>query len=347
MARKKKRTTIPELGLSFLDAMACGFGAIILLFVLSMGAQIRQISGVNESLEEILQKRMQQLAAYQNETEELTKKKTAQEKRLQQAKQERESLAEKIEQLARQMAQAEAGREKLLVELEQVNERIAARQKKLEVLQRDSPDPVGVPVESNHVIFVIDTSGSMRNPRTGALLEEVVETINEVLRVYPLVEGVQVLDSSGNYIIRQSNGRWLEDSEETRRRITQSILNYPGFSVSNPVPGIIRAIRTFADPNDPDLKLGIYYFGDEFAGKTQPVLDRLDLINPRNEEGNRLATINAMGFPNVMFGPTNYGHSGIGFASLMREMTYQHDGATVFLSDDRALRTRIKAFPQE
>lgn len=346
MARRRKRkTAVSQIGLSFLDCICCGFGAVILLFVLTMGAQTRQVRGVNESLEEILQKRLQQLATYQNETEELTEKMTAQEIQLQRARRDRDSLAERIADLARNLAQAQAGRENLIVELEQIRRNIDARQRKLDVLQRDSPDPVGLPVESNHIIIVIDTSGSMRNPRTGNIHEHVIETVDEVLRVYPRVEGIQIFDSSGNYVIRQTNGRWLEDSTETRNRISQSLRAYPAFSVSNPVPGIIRAIRTFADPSNPVLKLGIYFFGDEFGGRIEPVLDRLESINPRDDEGNRLATINGIGFPMVMFGPTNFGHTGIRYANLMREISYAHDGAFIALSDQMPMRTRIQAFP--
>lgn len=343
--RRRKKHSISQIGLSFLDCICCGFGAVILLFVLTMGAQTRQVRGVNESLEEILRKRLAQLATYQNETEELTERKTAQEIQLQRARRDRDSLAERIADLARNLAQAQAGRENLIVELEETRQFIAARQRKLEVLQRDSPDPVGLPVESNHIIIVIDTSGSMRNPRTGNLHEHVIDTVDEVLRVYPRVEGIQILDSSGNYVLRQSAGQWLPDGTETRSRISQALRAYPAFSVSNPVPGIIRALRTFANANDPDLRLGIYFFGDEFGGRVEPVLDRLETINPRGENGRRLATINGVGFPMVMFGPTNFGHTGIRYANLMREICYAHDGAFIALSDQMPLRTRIQAFP--
>lgn len=340
MARRNK-TSMAQLGLSFLDCICCGFGAVILLFVLTMGAQTRQVQGVNESLNEILQKRLELLASLQARTDELQQENAAREIRITQIKEEREKLAEQIAELVKKLQEAEAGREKLLTDLEQTRTMIAVRQKKIDVLQREDPDPVGLPVESTHLIFVIDTSGSMRDQRTSGVHEYVAQTIEEVLRVYPLVKGIQVFDSSGNYIVRQSTGTWLEDNVETRLAIGRSIRNYPVFSVSNPVPGIIRAMRTFAEEPDPDAKIGIYVFGDEFDGRSDLVLERLEVINPPDEQGNRRVTINGVGFPNLIFDPNNFGETGVKFANLMREVSYAHGGAFVALQQESALQTRV------
>lgn len=345
MRRSKKRNSGTQLGLSFLDCICCGFGAVILLFILTMGAQTRQVRGVNESLNEILQKRLELLAQYQSQTEELQQEVAAQETRIAKEKEEQENLAKNIAELARQISEAEAGRESLLAELEKEREYIAARQKKIDLLQRDSPDPVGIPVESNYLIFVIDTSGSMRDQRTGGVHGYVVRTIDETLRVYPAVEGIQVLDSSGNYIIRQSNGRWLDDSPEARAAISRAIRAYPVFSVSNPVPGIIRAIRTFSEPDNPEVEIGIYVFGDEFDGRADRVLDRLEVINPAGEEGKRPVKINAVGFPNLIFDPSNFGETGVKYANLMREVTYLHGGAFIGMRHEAFLEMRIEGLP--
>ncbi len=339
--RRKKKGGIANLGLSFLDCICCGFGAVILLFVLTMGAQTKQVRGVNESLNEILQKRLEMLAAFQSETDVLQQETAAQEVRLSKVKEEREDMAKQIADLARQIAEQEAGQEALLVEMDDMRDFIAARQKKIDVIQRESPDPVGIPVESNYLIFVIDTSGSMRDQRTGGVHGYVVQTIDETLRVYPKVEGIQVLDSSGNYIIRQSNGRWLDDSTETRTAIGRAIRSYPVFSVSNPVPGIIRAIRTFSEPENEDVQIGIYVFGDEFDGRADRVLDRLEVINPEDEEGIRAVRINAVGFPNLIFDPVNFGETGVKYANLMREVTYQHGGAFIGMRHEAFLEMRI------
>ncbi|MGJ3242285.1 MAG: hypothetical protein ACFE0O_04910 [Opitutales bacterium] len=339
--RKRKRRGLAQVGLSFLDCICCGFGAVILLFVLTMGAQTRQVRGVNESLNEILQKRLEQMARVQASTAELEQQVAAQEQRLNREQSEEDQLAARISDLMAQLSQAEAGRKELITEIEEAQQQIASRQRKLEVLQRASPDPVGIPVESNHLIFIIDTSGSMRDQRTGNVSSFVQRTLQETLLAYPVVEAIQVLDSSGNYIVRQSNGRWLEDGQETRNGIARALANYPIFSVSNPVPGIIRAIRTFGESEDPEVKVGIYVFGDEFNGRADEVIDRLEVINPRDEEGNRPVTINGVGFPHLIFDPNNFGETGLKFANLMREVTYRHGGAFVGMQPEQVLESRV------
>jgi len=77
------------------------------------------------------------------------------------------------------------------------------------------------------------------------------------------------------------------------------------------------------------------------------VLDRLDVINPRNTEGNRPATINAVGFPNLIFRPLEFGPTGIKFANLMREITLAHDGAFVAMQPEQAIRTNILGLPTQ
>jgi hypothetical protein len=44
----------------------------------------------------------------------------------------------------------------------------------------------------------------------------------------------------------------------------------------------------------------LFFYGDEFTGQAEPILGRLETINPRKEEGRRHASINAVGFPTVL-----------------------------------------------
>ena len=46
--------------------------------------------------------------------------------------------------------------------------------------------------------------------------------------------------------------------------------------------------------------MGIYVFGDEFTGRSEPVLNTLDRLNKEDEDGDRFVRINAVGFPNVI-----------------------------------------------
>jgi hypothetical protein len=96
------------------------------------------------------------------------------------------------------------------------------------------------------------------------------------------------------------------------------------------VEGITRAIRRYADP---DKKISLYVFGDEFTGRSiDDVVETVDRMNKEDAQGNRLVRIHAIGFP-VMFSQSGFPeNTGVRFATLMRELCRRNGGAFVGLS---------------
>ena len=329
MSRRKRRD-LSVFSLSFLDCMSCGFGAIILLFVISLGSDRLAIVDIRETLEHLYLERIDALDAL------LDKKKKLIEL-IEKEKIEREGKLEEInllqmetEKLIDSIKEAEFGKKALLVDVDQMEKEIDAREREIDIPQNESELPIGVPVASDHLIFVIDTSGSMRDPNTGRIWKTITDKFEETLEIYPIVEAIQILDADGNFVIRTSRGDWLPDGPTVRQNIVRAILTYNHHSQSNPVPGIKRAIR-FGKPTskDTDKKIGIYIFGDEFTQTADKVLSSIDSLNPADEEGNRLFTINAIGFPNVVKYEIHFTRTGLKFANLMRELTYTHGGAFI------------------
>ncbi len=111
--------------------------------------------------------------------------------------------------------------------------------------------------------------------------------------------------------------------------IINAVRRYGIASNSNPVPGIVRAIRALYDDQNKEMKMGIYVFGDEFTETSETVLERIDRMNPPGPNGRRPVTINAVGFPNLLRAGFSLGQSGVKFANLMRELTQEHGGAFV------------------
>src|SRR5690606_8422320 len=141
------------------------------------------------------------------------------------------------------------------------------------------------------------------------------------------IKAVQFLDADGRFILGRGDG-WIPDSPETRSAVIQAVRRYGIASNSNPVPGIVRAIRSLYDDRNEEMKMGIYVFGDEFTETSESVLERIDRMNPPDETtGKRPITINAVGFPNLLRAGFGLGQSGVKFANLMRELTQQHGGA--------------------
>ena len=108
---------------------------------------------------------------------------------------------------------------------------------------------------------------------------------------------------------------------------------YDQDSISNPVPGIRNALRFLFDKENPDMKMAVYVFGDEFIETADPVIRQLDELNPADENGNRKVVINAIGFPTTIRYTFSMGNTGLKFANLMRTVTYIHGGAFIALQD--------------
>ncbi len=335
--RPRNKREGADFGLSFLDCICCGFGAIVLLFVITMGSANQLIESLRDRWQEINSRRLSQMEQLESE-EVVAARRVEVEQTLLEASQDTDrSLKSMIDQLSLQIALLEAGRQAKMVEQEKLKTEIASMQKEMPV-QMDLPDinlPVGLPVESNYIAFVFDTSGSMRDTSTDNLHAAAVEKIRNVLDSYPEIKGVQFLDADGRFMLPGTPGIWLNDDPATREGALRVLANYPYFSNSNPVPGIFRAIRSLYQPDNEEMHMAVFVFGDEFTGKAEPVLERLELINPRKEDGSRHVSISAVGFPTVLRYPLMGAHTGMKFANLMREVAFKHDGAFIAVRTER------------
>jgi hypothetical protein len=327
-----KRRSVSAFSLSFMDVISCGFGAIILLFVITIGSRVESVTEILRYLQDVAQQRLAELQEHRTQQRQLQAQLSARLGTLDDLKRERERLQAMIEEMQNRIQYESAGREALLVELQELRQQLAAFQRPPRLRLPTDPTPVGLPIGSNHIVFVIDTSGSMRDPHSGYMLPLLISKMDEILDVYPIVEGIQVLDADGRFMVRRGGDGWLQDSPETRDYIRRSVLDYRVFSNSNPVPGIMRAIRTLYDPNIPGQEMGIYIMGDEFTGTADTVLRRMAELNPVGEDGTRPVVINAVGFPNVIRYGFSMGQTGLKYANLMRELTFEHGGAFIALN---------------
>ncbi len=336
---RRRQTEI--FSLSFLDCICCGFGAIILIFVISIGSRQREQLDVLLALQRALAEQAAALTRIESTQLEARREQQRLAPRLEEARRRQDSLQAMIDQLERSLQQERQGQQALLVDLDALRKEIAARQRKPDhelVLKEVPPAPVGLPVGSNFLAFVVDTSGSMRDPNFGGLWPVVIRTIETVLDAYPNVQGIQLIDGDGRFILgRRGSGTagWLPDSPQTRDAIKRTLRRYDQDTVSNPVPGIYNAMRFLYDKENAGMRMGIFVFGDEFNSpqSADEVIRRLDELNPANDQGARAVTINAVGFPTTIRYQFSMGNTGLRFANLMRTVTYLHGGAFIALQD--------------
>ncbi len=333
-----RRRTAQTFSLSFLDCICCGFGAIILIFILTIGSREREKIENLINLRRVLAAQLADLAKLKSSKDDLERSQKRIAVLVSDARKTNDEVHAMLDDLEAQIQNQKAGQAALLLDLDELKKEIASRQKEPEIklLPEIEPTPVGLPVQSNYIAIVIDTSGSMRDPNHGGLWPIVIRKIEEVLDAYPHLEGLQLLDGDGRFILgRRGTGTegWLADSPDLREQIKRTMRRYNQDSISNPVPGIYNALRYLYDRDNPNMKMCVFVFGDEFIETADPVIRRLDDLNPANENGQRPIVINAIGFPTTIRYTFSMGNTGLKFANLMRTVTYQHGGAFIALQD--------------
>ncbi len=328
---KQRRRFIEVFSLSFLDVVSCGFGAIILLLVLSRFAEPLVVERITRDLRGTVSRLENELRVIRDESREVNRRLAVLRANL---AREEESLSRLQETLVgvrgrlRAAATDLAARERIRGRLESARQELSEEMRRLRERQRilRPPDGVigGVPVDSEYIIFVVDTSGSMQRFAWPLIRRKMAE----ILAIYPQVRGIQVLNDMGDYMFSQYAGRWITDSPARRRAILRRLASWSPFSNSSPVEGITAAIRRF---HRPGRRISIYVFGDDFSsGSIQAVVDTVDRLNRSRDRDARLVRIHAVGFP-VLFLRRDAGTSVVRFAALMRRLAEDNNGSFVGL----------------
>jgi hypothetical protein len=185
-----------------------------------------------------------------------------------------------------------------------------------------------------HVAFVIDTSGSMRDPTTNQLWTAAQAMARELIASHPEVQFLALFDASGRPMIPGEG--WLPRNADTVRKITATIATYNEDSPSNPMPGVLRALRSLPPPSDATAQPHICVIGDEINSSDQPaaMLNTLEVHNPADRSGHRRVSISAVQLPTtIRYSGGGMGNTGVRFQELMTEVAIRHGGTYTLLRD--------------
>jgi hypothetical protein len=324
----KKRRGAMEASVSFLDVISCGFGAIVLLLIIAPVGDPTDLEEAEQNLQTIVRELSEKLFDIRGEAVVLSEN-------LKSRKEQLSELEQRVARLKAQLASVEKQSDEVAQSIitEEVQLRLALQvlTEEMERLvpQKDVKNQLigGIPVDSEYVIFVIDTSGSMQMAAWRRLQTEMLNILN----IYPAVKGIQVMNDMGQYMFSDTRRAWMKDSESTRKRIIKALDSWAPFSNSSPVEGINAAIQTFYQPG---RKISIYTLGDDFSGRSiRSVVKAVNNLNQAHAGADRLVRIHGLGFP-VHFPPGRTpSESAIKFAALMRELTYNNGGTFIGLTD--------------
>ena len=316
--RRRRRGS--DNNLSFLDVVSCGFGAIVLLILITKPADGPPAEDFSRLLEWL---RGQLAAAVERRDEAQGEERAARER----VERERERLAAEraaLEKARQEQTEARADAKaaaqiegRLKAALQSLNEEM----RRLE-LKPPAPDVIGgIPADSEYIIFIVDTSGSMQRFAWEAARRQ----MTALLDAYPKVRGMQVMNDMGSYMFQGYRGRWIPDTPERRKIVLRQFARWRSYSNSSPVEGIVAAIRTFRTKSD---KISLYVLGDEFTGESHEavvrVVDRMNHVG-----GERQVRIHGVGFftrEEIEKIDPSYANTTARFATLMRELTRRNGG---------------------
>ena len=315
--------------LSFLDVISCGFGAMVLLILITKNT----VGEPPENLLEDIKALRGQLSSLAQASASLAAERRMEEVR---ADAQREKLLtdQKAVEEAKNAnvgAQAQAliaGR--LKSTLQSLNEEM----RRLNLTASD-PDVIGgIPADSEYIIFIIDTSGSMKQFAWQAAKQQLVA----LLDAYPKVRGMQVMNDMGAYMFAGYRNRWIPDTPARRKILLQRFDSWHSYSNSSPVEGILEAIKQFRMKSD---KISLYVFGDEYTGSSiQEVVNTVNELN--YQDGKRQVRIHGIGFftrSKIEQSNPSYADTTSRFAALMRELTRRNGGTFLGVSASRPDRS--------
>jgi hypothetical protein len=313
---KIKRKEFDIFNLSFLDIISCGFGAVVLLVLISNTADNDSQSNVVE-----VERLLGQVITLENSIDGLAQEIDQQKKKNDVQFAESGSLGSAAQTLAMSLSTKEQEENALAGDLAGLS-LVQATLNRVSITPSSSnttrdEEVGGIPVDSDYVIFIVDTSGSMQS-----IWNRVSREILNVLSIHPQVRGFQILNDQGKALISGYSGRWIPDTPQRRKSVMRVFGGWADASNSSPVEGIEVALKRYAKPGQ---STAIYVFGDDYTGSSyDPIIAKITKMNRLQQNGQRLAKIHGVGF----LSKYTTGRFGI----LMRELTKRNGGTFLALS---------------
>lgn len=313
---KRRNRELEIFSLSFLDVISCGFGAVVMLILISKTDIDLSVTGTED-----VSALLSSLLSLQSSVSQIEQELRDDLASLEALSGQKSSIAAASKSLENELAKLVSNNSAMtesIAGLSLVEEKLrqASLTKPRKPTDKRDVEVGGIPVDSDYVVFIIDTSGSMKNI-WGNVTKEVVNVLN----IHPEVKGFQILNDMGKSIISGYEGKWIPDTPTRRKAVISLLGKWSAVSNSSPVEGLTVALRKYAKPN---ITTSLYVFGDEYSGSEyDAVIEKVTTQNKVLSSGRRLARIHAVGF--ISTGSTDR------FSVLMREMTKRNDGTFIAL----------------
>ena len=316
---RRSRRALEFSNLSFLDVISCGFGAVVLLVLISMYFEHTSEGDVREkTVEKLLDEIMGAEKVYvglQTQQSSIQDGILAKQVVLTGLSNLLRNATDELVNLKENVGVVDGHIDGLNLVLEALD-RPWTTQLSADTSQERDDEVGGIPVDSDYVIFIVDTSGSMQE-----IWPRVTRELENVIRIHPKIKGFQVLNDNGVHLLSGYEGRWIPDTSGRRESVVRLFQKWVSFSNSSPVEGLEVALRRYVKRTS---NVSIYIFGDEYSGSSyDPVIEALLKLNSNPTSGEQLSRVHAVGFISQ--------YSTGRFATLMREVTRRTNGTFLAL----------------
>ncbi len=313
---KEKKTT-EVFSMSFLDIMACGFGALVLILLISEFNEIEIIE--NKYTADLFLTKQDEVVTKTNQLNDVDRELTSKIKNLISIQDELDKVKSNLKNRTNVVQS--------LTELSQL------KQSQIIVKNEDQKEPIeqvvasGIRIDSRYLIFIIDNSGSMVE---GAPWSRVVKEIETIIMTFPSLEGFMIMNDTGKTIV--GGGNWVKPTKANRIDAVNKLKRVNAMTNSNPIPAIEKSINIYGRKYD---DVGIFIIGDDIR-ESKNVDSRLLEINRINtkSDGSKYVRINALGFlTSRRLNVQGYAFEDDNnkYLTLMRELTEQNGGTLVVI----------------
>ena len=201
---------------------------------------------------------------------------------------------------------------------------------------------VGITRDSEYLLFVVDTSGSMRRYEW----DRVTATLQETLEMYPAARGLQVINDQGEHLFISYRNEWIPNTPANREWILEELETWQTYSSSNPRLGLLSALDRYYDP---EKSIAIFLMSDDFsagAAAIDGLVAEVDSRNSRRATDVPRVRIHTVAFPVFydVLGRDQFADStGADLAQLMSTLSQRNDGRFLALPSRHADETAAAA----
>ncbi|MDA8916552.1 hypothetical protein N9J63_04330 [Gammaproteobacteria bacterium] len=313
----KTRKKSELFSMSFLDIMACGFGALVLILLISefQETEIKVvINDANKLLDtnDLMETRINELSVIDDKIDTELIELSQINNNIQKLKiilKKRQLISKNLNDLASDNEYS-------------INKKRSAKQNQ----PIEQNEASGIKIDSRYLVFIIDNSGSMQ---TSGPWSRVLQEIDSIIQTFPSLEGYLILNDAGKTI--HGGSPWLKPSKSNRSTSINLLKANPNkyMSLSNPVIALKVAINRYG-VNYKDV--GVFVVGDDVLDNNRIENISNDILKLNSLPGGlKKVRINAIAFLTAK-DEAIYEQQNMNYLILMRELTEQSGGALVVVN---------------